>query len=132
MKARLFLTAILALFASAALAGLYLPEPVSIDLENRCASGDMWSARFTHDDIEFIGCGVCSTAAGGEMCAYGYCQARDHEGTLVFCATEDPILVDAIKSITAFSHVRFKWEGEFCTDINVSTESYFLHKKLAK
>ena len=84
MKAKLFLTTILALFTSAALAGLYMPERVSIDQENGCASGDMWSARFTHGDLEFIGCGVCSTAAGGEMCAYGYCQAMDAEGNFHF------------------------------------------------
>ena len=134
MKARLFLTAITALFTSAAFAGLYLPSPVVVDLDTRNAYGDLWSARFAPGEVEFIGCGVDSIDLGANgTFVFAFCQARDIDENLAFCFTENDSLIQAVQSKTDYSEVHFHWD-EFgvCTDINISTQSYFIHKKLSK
>ena len=136
MKARLLLTVFMAVFASSSHAGLDLPEPVTVDLVERLANGDLWSARFDDekDDAEFIGCGIYTLQDGlGGAIAFAFCQARDVDENLAFCATQNPGLIEAIRAIADFSSITFRWDelGE-CTDIGSSTQSYFLNKDLER
>ena len=134
MKAKILLTAILTLFASSAFAGLHLPEPVLVDLDNRLAKGDIWSARFSKGKETFIGCGIYTLDdLNGSYAAFAYCQARDEDMQLAFCATQNEGLIEAIRALGDFSSITFRWdENDQCTDIGSSIQSYFLDKKMKK
>ena len=130
MKSKFFLAAILFLFTSTAFAGLYLPERVTVDLDNRLANGDMWSARFSKGKKEFIGCGIYTLDdLNGSYAAFAFCQARDKDNVVAFCATQNEGLIEAIRALVDFSSITFRWdENDQCTDIGSSTQSYFLDK----
>lgn len=108
-------------------AGLYLPEPVEVDLTNRSAVGDMWSARYGDPSESFIGCGVVSVQGGAQ---FAFCQARDVQGDFIFCAINDPDLIESVKAITSDAVLRFQWnENDECTVVNVSTNSYSIRRR---
>jgi len=125
MKTRhVLISAILAIFSSIAVAGLVEPVPVSVDEVNMIASGDMWTARTADNNVEFIGCGIREFDVG---VTFGFCQAADADDVYALCFTDNPVLLDAVKSISDFSFVRFNWDvdGE-CTAIGISTQSFYL------
>ena len=128
MKMKFFLAATLILFASTAFAGLYLPERVTVDLQERLANGDMYSARYSRGDSEFIGCGLYTLDDyNGGYAAFAFCQAQDANGVVAFCATQNAGLIEAIRALGDFSSVTFRWdENDQCTDIGSSIQSYFL------
>lgn len=127
MNTRSLLAAVvLSLVTSVASAGLEQPASVTIDLTAMTASGDMLTARRAKGKAELIGCGVRHYQGGIES---GFCQANvgDDNLTTVVCFTDDAGLLDAIKSITAFSFITFAWNasGE-CTRIGNSANSFYL------
>ncbi len=111
-------------------AGLYLAEPVVVDLINRSASGDMWSARYSDQSDSFIGCGVTSVSAelgGGQ---FAFCQAQDAAGVSVFCAINDPALIESVQAMTSDVVLRFQWNtANECTVVNVSAQSYSIRRR---
>lgn len=124
-----FSAAALSLVASIASAGLVQPVPVTIDFAARLATGDMWSARTSANPFEFIGCGVRHNAAG---MYFGFCQAglADADAQRITCFTDNPQLIDAIKSIGDYSYIAFRWDADgMCTHVGVSTQSFYLPKK---
>lgn len=125
-------TLVLALLvgSASAHAGFVQPAPVTVDLDNRFASGDLVSARFADDEISFIGCGTrkfSDPAFPGSEFEFGFCQASDADDEQFTCFTEDPFLLDAAGRVSDFSFISFSWnEDGDCTRIGVSTQSFYI------
>jgi hypothetical protein len=116
----------LSLVCTVAAAGYVQPAPVTIDFTNRVAQGDLLTARNSKNKFEFIGCGVRYDLTG----AYMFCQAGlgpDPATEQIVCFSDNPNLLDAAKSISAFSYIRFVWDQSGnCTEIGNSTNSFYL------
>lgn len=129
MKIRKTATAIATLlFSSLAFGGAVVDAPVDVDLVNNFAFGNMASARFSDNDVEFIGCGVryIDDGVGGTF-VFGFCQATDAAGESLFCSTESADLLEAIKSIVDFSFITFAADGNGqCTRIGNSAQSIYI------
>ena len=126
--------AVLALASSAALAGLALDQPVTVTLNadgSGNAAGSMTTARFSSNNVEYIGCGVrrIDDGAGGVI-LFAFCQAADAANVLGFCTTENPALIASIGDQDDFSFITFSWNaaGE-CRSIGNSTQSFYIPKK---
>ena len=91
----------------------------------------MVTARFSKNDVEFIGCGVrrIDDGAGG-VTVFAFCQAADAANVQGFCTTENPGLLQSIGDIDDFSFITFSWTaaGE-CRSIGSSTQSFYIPKK---
>jgi len=133
MKKGLALT-VLALASSAALAGLVTDQPVTVTLNgdgSGNAAGSMTTARFSKNNVEFIGCGVrrIDDGAGGVI-LFAFCQAADAANVQGFCSTDNPNLIASIGDQDDFSFITFSWNaaGE-CRSIGNSTQSFYIPKK---
>ncbi len=118
--------AAMSLATTVAVAGYVQPAPVIIDFVDRSASGDMLTARNSTNAFEFIGCGVRYNNAGltSAFCQAGLGEADDQKIT---CFTNNPALVEAIHSISAYSFITFRWDVDLnCTNIGVSSQSFYL------
>jgi hypothetical protein len=130
------LTAIgaLILLSSSAMAGLYQPAPIDIVTNadgSGSARGDMVTARFTKNNVEYLGCGVrtFSDGAGGVL-SFAFCQASTAAGVIGFCSTEDPRLIESLAAISDYSFITFSWGADgVCTQIGTSTQSLYLPAK---
>ena len=124
----LFSMGVLTLMAGMAFAGLVQPAAVVVDEDNMQAFGDQATARFSDNDVEFIGCGIRVLEDGvGGVFSFGFCQASDSEEVDAFCTTLNADLLDAMKATSAFSFITFAWnEDEECTQIGFSTQSFYL------
>lgn len=126
-----YLVLSLLLFSSMTLAGYLQPAPVEVTLNpdgSGSATGDMISARFSDNDVEFIGCGIRAFDDGaGGVFYFGFCQAADSTDLHGFCSTQRSDLLDAVKSISDYSFITFSWNaaGE-CTLIGNSTQSFYI------
>jgi hypothetical protein len=125
---------VLALGSSAALAGLVSDQPVSVTLNgdgSGSAFGSMTTARFSKNDVEFIGCGLrrIDDGAGGVF-LFAFCQAADAANVQGFCSTDNPNLIASIGDQDDFSFITFSWNtaGE-CRSIGNSTQSFYIPKK---
>ena len=135
MKTRqLMASAVLALGSSVALAGLVQELPVTVTLNadgSGNAAGNMATARFSKNDVEYIGCGVrrIDNGAGG-VTVFAFCQAADAANVQGFCTTENPGLLQSIGDIDDFSFITFSWNaaGE-CRSIGTSTQSFYIPSK---
>jgi hypothetical protein len=118
---------------SVASAGYVQPAPVTISFTDSVASGDMWTARTSDNPSAFIGCGVRYEATGLTL---AFCQAGvgpDEATQQIRCRTDNPLLADAIKAISAFSYISFSWDGAGnCTRIGVSSQSFYLPELKSK
>jgi len=133
MRKKILLCAAIAMFTSTALAGLYQPAPLEIDLDARLAYGDMGSVSGSKDDIAFIGCGVRNVGPAGFR--FGFCQAGDEFGNQITCFTFDPSLLDDMRASSDYSYIQFSWDwdsepGGSCTltRVGFSTQSFYLAK----
>lgn len=138
MKAkRIITTAILGLFSTIVVAGSVIDFPVEVVLNadlSGSAAGNMTSARFSDNDVEYIGCGTRNVDfGGGNLFEFAFCQAGDAAEVEAFCSTENPDLVDAVRAIADFSFVTFAFNdlGE-CTRIGLSTQSFYIPSGKAK
>ncbi len=111
-------------------AGCTHSVPVTVDLENMVASGDMRTARNSKNTVEYIGCGVrLSEDSVGEVFAFGFCQARDADENTILCNTSNTELIDALDSVSDSSFLTFSWDdADTCTRIGASTQSFYLKK----
>ena len=123
--------AILAVFSAVAVAGTVNDLPVTVTDNGDgtfSALGNMVSARFTENDVEYIGCGTRTTdLGGGNMFEWAFCQAGDSAELEAFCSTENPELIRAVKSISDYSFISFGVNdvGE-CWRVGVSTQSFYI------
>ena len=124
----LFTAAALTLLAGVASAGQVLSVPVFIDLDDKFAQGDQWTARSSDNDVEVIGCliRINDDGAGGVL-SIGTCQAVDSAGVGISCGTLSADLIAAIHTVTAFAYIQFRWDENFeCTHIGISTNSFYI------
>lgn len=135
--------------ASTAFAGGTQPFPINIDFEEKIAQGDMVTARFSDNDLDLIGCGTrYQRSDDGEMFAFGFCQATAATGEVteegepgvesIRCFTQEPLLIEAMNSISDFSFISFNWEEisvetetgtetqNECSAMGVSTQSFYI------
>lgn len=124
-----------ALLSATAYAGTTQPAPVTVDLENMFASGDLVTARTTKGKATFIGCGTRNfEGLDGGLTSWAFCQARDAEEVSVTCFTFNPELVKTVREINDSSFVTFSWTDDgqgslTCTRMGFSTQSFYLGKQ---
>jgi hypothetical protein len=128
---QLFPIGVLILGSSAAMAGLVSVTPVTVTVNSDnsgSASGSMSAARFSKNDVEYIGCGVRRVEDGAFV--FGFCQASNAAGDIGFCETENPALIESIGDIDDFSFITFAWNAAgVCRAIGASTQSIYIPAK---
>lgn len=133
MKTRhLFVSLAILTFSATAYSGLVIDAPVDVDLDNNRVTGNMVSARFSDNDVEFIGCGIRYIDDGfSGLFQFGFCQATDADGESLFCSTENPDLIAAIETIADFSFLTYSADGSGeCIRIGTSTQSFYIPAEL--
>jgi hypothetical protein len=124
----------LVLGSSAAMAGLITVTPVTVTVNpdtSGSAIGSMSAARFSKNEVEYIGCGVRRIEDGaGSALVFGFCQASDAAGVLGFCDTENPSLIASIGDQDDYSFIAFSWNSDgVCQAIGNSTQSFYIPSK---
>jgi hypothetical protein len=114
-------TAVLASVALVAMTSPAFADPVSVDLADSQAQGDMGTAHNLGDG-EFIGCTVNAPAYADSPMVI--CQARASDGTFAICFSTSPILISAAESMTTVSEVAFAWDSQqTCTSLLIGNYS---------
>jgi len=121
----------LVILSATAVAGRVSIVPVEINLNedgSGFARGNMTTARYSDNDVEFIGCGTRNTALGdGNLFQFAFCQGRDAADNPIFCSTQNPELVAAVRAIADHSFIIFTFDAQGeCTLIGFSTQSSYL------
>lgn len=130
---------VLSLLSSLAMAGYTAGPEANPEVElqedgSGRAQGSMVQARFSDNEIEMIGCGIRTFDDGqGGLYQYGFCQATDAEDERGFCTTENPQLLDTMKSTADYSFLVFSWDalGQ-CNYVGFSTQSFYIPKHTDK
>lgn len=132
-KKQLIATGALVLTSSAALAGLATITPVSVTLNpdaSGSALGSMSAARFSKNEVEYIGCGVRRIDTGAGVVVFGFCQASNAAGVTGFCSSEDSALIASIGELADYSFITFSWNAAgVCRSIGSSTQSFYIPPK---
>jgi hypothetical protein len=91
----------------------------------------MSTARFSKNNVEYIGCGVRRVEDGvGGVFLFGFCQASTADAVLGFCDTENPALIASIGDQDDFSFITFSWNAAGqCRSIGNSTQSFYIPGK---
>lgn len=123
----------LVLGSSAAMAGLVNEFPVTVTLNpdgSGSAAGNMATARFSKNIVEYIGCGIRRFDDGlGGVFVFGFCQASTATEVLGFCESENPALLASIGDQDDYSFITFSWNSAGqCTGIGNSTQSFYIPK----
>ena len=133
---RVLFTGILVAFSPAVFAGIVSPFPVTVTLNpdgSGAASGDMLTARVSTNDGEFIGCGFRLFEFPTGPFRFGFCQAEDSNENRVFCSSSSPDLLQAMKSVSAFSFITFDFDADgVCTRIGFSAQSFYIPDNVHK
>ena len=127
---RVIFIGILVFFSAVSVAGLVQPAAVFITLEtdgSGFAQGDMATARFADNDVEFIGCGIRLFDISGSLVEFGFCQAEDSSETSAFCSTQNAGLLESMRATADYSFVTFSFDtAGVCTRIGFSTQSFYI------
>jgi hypothetical protein len=116
---------VLVLVGGIAAGGVYTPAPLTIDMDNQVATGDMYSARLSGNPDAFIGCGVRAI----RDYSWAFCQAAlgPSDDQYINCFTDNPAHLATIGAMDDFSYVSFRWDGDGnCTFVGNSTQSFYL------
>ena len=106
------------LTATAALAGLRMSDPVTIDDGKSSAKGDLGAVRNTTDTVQEIGCIM-------ESATMAFCYATNSAGVSRSCTTSDPNLVANVRGLNGDSRLFFHWDTTgACTFIGTETASW--------
>jgi len=122
MKFLLFSVLTSTLLASQAMAGFASNELVSIskvpvepgdtDSDFYEARGSKAAARFSKNEVEYIGCTVTVISFDSSSTSlHGRCMARDASGVRAICLTEDADMIDTIRGISDYDDLVFAWIG---------------------
>jgi hypothetical protein len=129
-KSRITITGVLAcsallLVVAPAWAGMsyYSQVEVYVAGPDSYASGTPSSARASADTTQYIGCDL-DASKGGQLMAE--CHAMDSAGTEAWCSTQDPALVEVIKTVTPSTFVWFHGNGGECATVYVSRDGRYL------
>lgn len=122
---------LLALFgASIADAGVQTSQDIYVEHgeDYAYAQGDLTTVRFSDNDAAFIGCGTRTIILENDtVYTFGFCQAGSMADEYVACSTEDPAMLDAIRSLDGTSFVGFNADANgTCDFIATSTQSVYL------
>ncbi len=134
LMAQLMTAGALVLGSAAAMAGLVSEVPVTVTLNpdgSGNAAGSMTTARFSKNDVEYIGCGLrrIDDGAGG-IVFFAFCQASTAAEVLGFCQTDNPALIASISDQDDFSFITFAWNAAGdCRSIGNSTQSFYIPAK---
>ena len=86
--------------------------------------GTMTGVRFTKDDVQTIGCRVRADIGGF---ANVRCAATDIDGNGHVCFSFDASMIDAAKSISPYSFIRFVYDQTAeCTSLLVAVRSHHI------
>ena len=122
---------LLSLMSTIAVAGLSHNRTVEIlfaEDGSGQATGAMAAARYSDNEIEYIGCGTRNFVnPDWTLFEFAFCQAGDSAGTEAFCSTTNSELVRAVRAISDSSWLLLRWtpEGE-CQGIGISGNSFHL------
>jgi hypothetical protein len=128
---KIILVTSVAFFSTITIAGSISEIPVTVTLNedgSGSMSGSMSTARFSDNDVEFIGCGTRNIDAGQpELVRFAFCQGGTAAGEEGFCSTLNPALVDILDAIAdnSFVLVNFDANGD-CISIGLSTQSFYI------
>src|SRR5210317_535906 len=68
----------------------FVEDAQGVVLDRGWAWGQMWYARSSKNDVEYIGCGYKAIEqSDGGVYKWGFCQARDADDVHVMCYTEN-------------------------------------------
>jgi hypothetical protein len=114
--------------AGTAFAGSNSASPVELYTDANgllAARGALWDARFSADNLQYIGCSVAVYDDGDVL---GHCSARNAAGSVRTCGTSDPGLIKNIQAINTASFVYFALnaDGETCDRVIAVNSSYNL------
>ncbi|WP_298776491.1 hypothetical protein [uncultured Shewanella sp.] len=135
------LTLLFTSLSSSVFAGEATTIPVSIDMDNKLAQGNMASARISNNPFENIGCGTSSIVYQSdlktEVVSYGFCQARigegEDNGAFIFCNTDNPEIIKSMRALNDYSYIRFRWnDNQECTSVYSSTQSFYIPNFILK
>ncbi len=124
--------AALVIGAPVAMAGMTSSVPVEVAVNadaSGTAQGNLATARFTANTVEYIGCGVRYSISGTTTVKSGWCQATNSAGVNGFCSINgaNTDLLTAISGVSDFSFVVFSWNAAgMCTRVNFSTQSFYI------
>jgi hypothetical protein len=128
---RLLMLGVSVLASGVAVAGLVNSVPVAVTLNadgSGNALGNMTTARFSADAVQYIGCSArrYDDGAGGAT-GFGFCQAGSADGVEGFCSTDNIEVLEAIQSISSYSYISFAWNADgVCRTISNSTQSFYI------
>ena len=130
-KVRKFIGAVmlgLALFTQSlsAWAGVAVRKEVYISPSGTNVQGSLTGARYSKDSEQYIDC--AHYRHSGYNTSFVYCHARDKRGKFVYCASNNPRIMDTVKAMTDSSDLNFNISSSTgtCTDLTVSNESIYL------
>ena len=135
---KVFLTTVVLLISTSALAGRVTAVPVEVNFEEGSAAGNQLTARDSDSPNVFIGCGTRNFDDGvGGIFRFGFCQAEDAEGDSVTCFTQNPQLVDAMAANNSYAFILFSFRddgfgGFECLSAGFSTQSFYLPSEKVK
>ena len=142
MKLNMFpLTLLLASLSGGVFAGEAKTIPVTIDMDNKSARGNMATARISNNSFENIGCGTSSSIYKNEdnidTFIHGFCQARiaegEEDGAFIFCNTDNPEIIKSIRALSTYSYISFRWnDDQECTSVYSSTQSFYIPNFILK
>ena len=129
---KLTIFAVSILLSVSAYAGTFQQSPVEIK-DNGDGSGEargsQGSARFSENEVEFIGCrlqGRIQTPTASARLQVS-CSASDENGTQVSCRSTEPEIIGAMQAISAYSWIFFTFDmAGNCTLLQTSTRSLFI------
>ncbi|MBE9548774.1 MAG: hypothetical protein IMF09_05145 [Proteobacteria bacterium] len=133
MKVKYLVAATALILASAPVyAGQYLEVAVEVDTVAMSASGSMSTARFSDNEIEFIGCGTTVFLnPDGSTYNFGFCQAATTDNVRGFCNSDNPGIVAQMGEASAYSYLSFNWDVDgICTRVKHSTQSFYIPEHL--
>ena len=100
--------------------------PTVVDNINSSARGSLGSTRNVGDGGSYIGCTARRYTDGRVI---GQCMAGASSG-VKSCTTDDPDMIEQIRSVKGDSYLEFTWSGGTCTSLHVANWSHFEPKAL--
>jgi hypothetical protein len=124
--------AALLLGSPVAMSGMTSSVPVEVIVNadaSGSAQGNMATARFTANTVEYVGCGVRYSISGTTTVKGGWCQATNSAGVNGFCSISgsNTELLNAISGTSDYSYLVFAWNAAgMCTRVGFSTQSFYI------
>jgi hypothetical protein len=110
------------------MAGATVDRPVTVQYfadNSGVAGGSLSTARFSENNIEYIGCNIQVTRQKGGIPIFALCQANTADRVVATCFTDNRDFIEAIGSIKEFSNISFQWSADgLCSSVIVNAQSF--------